>query len=83
MNRGARLRVVVALAGAVAALGTAAARDAGPAFTIGILRRDGIVVPFATFDGKEWRSDWPMPKEHVDVPIALAEHRRALVPGSL
>ena len=39
------------------------------AFLIGVLRRDGIIIPFASFDGKRWRTDWPEPKEKVDVPI--------------
>jgi hypothetical protein len=28
-------------------------------FTIGVLRRDGYVSPFAVFDGKRWSSPWP------------------------
>jgi len=39
------------------------------AFGIGILRRDGIVIPFADFDGKRWRANWPTAAEQVDVPV--------------
>ena len=28
-------------------------------FTIAVLRRDGIVSPFAVFDGKRWTTPWP------------------------
>ena len=64
---------LVALACAAAWFGaTAAARAPRPRFAIGVLRRDGIVIPFATFDGKDWRGDWPPPKKHVDVPITVA-----------
>ena len=40
-------------------------------FTLGILRRDALVVPIATYDGKRWDNDWPAPAANVDVPISL------------
>src|SRR5207253_3038803 len=40
-------------------------------FTVGVLRRDGIVVPFAAYDGKQWRNRWLTPGADVDVPIDL------------
>jgi hypothetical protein len=43
---------------------------AGP-FTIGLLRRDSVVTPFATFDGKAWTSPWPADLESLSVPISL------------
>jgi hypothetical protein len=43
-----------------------------PAFGVGILRRDGIVIPFASFDGKRWRNAWPAPQLDLTVPINLA-----------
>jgi hypothetical protein len=42
------------------------------AFTVGVLRRDALIIPFAGFDGKKWRADWPEPRVDVDVPIDLA-----------
>ncbi len=49
-----------------------AAAPAADRFTLGILRRDGIVTPFATFDGKHWSNAWPKPLRHVDdVPVTL------------
>jgi hypothetical protein len=43
---------------------------AGP-FTIGLLRRDAVVTPFATFDGKAWTSPWPADLKSLSVPISL------------
>ncbi|HEV2179274.1 MAG TPA: hypothetical protein VGR59_03090 [Gemmatimonadaceae bacterium] len=73
MTRPRLARVVVTLACATVAFGmTAAARAPRARFVLGVLRRDGIVIPFATFDGKDWRTDWPAPRDHVDVPIDIA-----------
>jgi len=47
----------------------ALAEQPSAAFGIGILRRDGIVIPFADFDGKRWRANWPAAAEQVDVPV--------------
>jgi hypothetical protein len=40
-------------------------------FTIGLLRRDGIVTPFATFDGRNWTSPWPANVRPPEVPGSL------------
>lgn len=39
-------------------------------FVLSVLRRDGIVIPFATFDGRRWSERWPegLPSER---PISL------------
>jgi hypothetical protein len=42
------------------------------AFTIGILRNDGIVTPFAVFDGKDWTAPWPTTLRSIDLPIDIA-----------
>ena len=47
------------------------ASDATP-FTIGVLRNDGIVIPFAVFDGKDWVAPWPTVLRAVDLPIDVA-----------
>ncbi len=46
-------------------------------FTVGVLRRDALIVPFATYDGKHWNNHWPVPKDDADVPLSLPS-----VPGS-
>jgi len=43
----------------------------GDSFTIGALRRDGIVIPFAVFDGKRWSNNWPAPSPDPSIPINL------------
>jgi hypothetical protein len=40
-------------------------------FGAGVLRRDGIIIPFAAFDGKRWRNAWPMPALELTIPIDL------------
>jgi len=47
--------------------------DRGSRFSIGVLRRDGILVPFASFDGKRWNAPWPDSDENVTLPIALGD----------
>ena len=46
-------------------------------FVIGMLRRDGIVTPFAMFDGSRWRSRWPVDIRNQELPISLDD-----VPGN-
>ena len=41
-------------------------------FTVGVLRNDGIVIPFAVFDGKEWSAPWPTVLRSIDLPIDTA-----------
>jgi hypothetical protein len=60
---------------AVAAIGLGtvlwAADAASEAFTVGVLRRDGVIIPFAAFDGKRWSNAWPPPALNLTVPIGL------------
>lgn len=35
------------------------------------MRRDGVIVPFAAYDGKRWVTSWPAPKVDLDIPITL------------
>jgi hypothetical protein len=60
----------VAVVCAAAVLVGAAAPEG--AFGVGVLRRDGLVIPFATFDGKNWRNAWPSPAADPAVPINVA-----------
>ncbi len=47
-------------------------RSDGYMFSVAVLRRDGVIVPFATFDGNRWNNRWPA--EHAtDLPIALPD----------
>jgi hypothetical protein len=59
------------MAGVGAALQAADSGTPG-AFAVAVLRRDGIIVPFAAFDGKRWSSPWPPPAVDLTVPIGLS-----------
>ncbi len=62
----------LALAGGLLAVPLLAANDPR-AFTLGVLRRDGILVPFATYDGARWRNVWPQPRKQANVPISMRD----------
>jgi len=40
-------------------------------FHVGVMRRDGVLVPFAAFDGKRWRAEWRAPARDLWIPITL------------
>jgi len=42
-----------------------------PKFGVGILRRDGVIIPFATYDGR-WDSFWPLPEFNLTIPISVS-----------
>jgi hypothetical protein len=48
-----------------------AAEAPSNAFLVGALRRDGVIVPFAAFDGKHWSAPWPLPDVDRAIPINL------------
>jgi hypothetical protein len=41
-------------------------------FLLAVLRQDGVLVPFASYDGR-WRNTWPTPRASVDVPITFED----------
>src|SRR6185295_15420864 len=53
---GLRLAAALLLAALAAAGVTAADRQK---FTLAALRRDGVIIPFASFDGRAWNLYWP------------------------
>ena len=54
--------------------------ESRPPVTFAVLREDGILIPFATFDGK-WKNPWPKPAVEAEVPITLADVPKAWWPG--
>ena len=67
-----RPRIAVVAAGVAAAIAALhAAEPPEEKFAVGVLRRDGLAIPFATFDGKRWRKEWPEPRQNLDVPATL------------
>ena len=65
----ARCRITLLFACCLLAESLTAEQPAPSAFGIGVLRRDGIVVPFADFDGKRWHANWATAAQEVDVPV--------------
>ena len=57
----------------VLALGAAPGASDGSrsAFGVGVLRRDGVIIPFGAFDGKRWTNSWPQPALELTIPIGL------------
>lgn len=52
----------------------AQARDtSGASFTLAVLRRDGIVIPIASYGGGRWTNRWPAPGRKPDIPISLSD----------
>jgi hypothetical protein len=54
---------------------TAALLPAAPklTFSLGVLRRDGILIPFASFNGHDWSTPWPTSDTGVSLPIGLQD----------
>ena len=55
---------------AAALLTTSLSGDANPRFSLGVLRRDGMMLPFASYDGT-WSLEWPYAS--ATLPISLAD----------
>lgn len=43
----------------------------GATFTLAVLRRDGIVIPIASYSPGRWTNRWPTPGHRPDIPISL------------
>jgi hypothetical protein len=54
----------------VLAVAAPRADDKDPRFSLGVLRRDGVLLPFASYDGS-WSVEWPY--SLVNIPISLGE----------
>ena len=61
----------MAAGAAVMWFGTALWAAESGALTVGVLRRDGLILPFAAFDGRRWSNPWPAPALDLTVPIGL------------
>jgi len=47
--------------------------SAASKFAVAILRRDGVLIPFADFDGTRWGEHWPRPDGDVPaIPVTLS-----------
>jgi hypothetical protein len=57
---------------AAAACAVAAADLPKPHFTLGVLRADGLLIPFASYDG-DWSVPWPTSLRNLTLPISLRD----------
>jgi hypothetical protein len=73
MRRVLLLALSLGLMGAEWGLG---AGEDQKAFTLAVMRRDGVIVPFANYSGGNWSNRWPTPFVNADIPITLRD-----VPG--
>ena len=67
-----RLVLACVLALGMAPVLPAPAPETAP-FLMGVLRRDGFVLPFAAWDGKRWGTPWPADIRAQDLPIGLED----------
>lgn len=42
-------------------------------FTIAVVRRDGLMVPVASYDAGHWFNRWPLPAAERDVPLSMSD----------
>src|SRR6185436_13130777 len=68
MNRTARRLAAASLLTALAAAGVRGADR--QKFSLAALRRDGVMIPFASFDGRSWAVNWPDSDVAVPLPIS-------------
>src|SRR4051794_16116714 len=64
----------ISAAASLAALAPRPQEPSSPAprgVTIGVLRRDGFLTPFASYDNERWSSPWPDPSSVAALPFAL------------
>lgn len=69
-----RRGLVAACCVAAVALVSAAEKDGK--FTLAVLRRDGLMIPFATYNGRAWSVAWPG-SNNVPLPISLSDVPKA------
>jgi hypothetical protein len=43
----------------------------GESCTFAVLRRDGVVVPFASYEAGRWQNRWPDPGRRLDIPFSV------------
>lgn len=70
MSRTGRRLAAALLLATLAATVLAADR---PRFSLAVLRRDGVIIPFASFDGRSWGVHWPQSDVEVTLPISLSD----------
>jgi hypothetical protein len=65
------------IAGVLSAFAVALSAAPAQKFSVAVLRRDGVMIPFASYDGKEWSVPWPGTATNMPLPIALTDIPKA------
>jgi len=65
-----RSLAVIGVAAALLAALVAAPSSRSTPFSLAVVRADGVLLPFAHFDGK-WKDEWPPSSRKIEVPITL------------
>jgi len=47
------------------------APDNAQPFMLGVVRRDGVISPFAAFNGKHWSAPWPGTLRYLELPFSV------------
>jgi hypothetical protein len=71
MKRTIALLVGVVLPGGLILAQERSEERQSAAFALGVLRRDGMVLPFASYDGRNWQARWPADIRFHELPITL------------
>lgn len=72
LSRSRIARVCLAATIAASAAVVSSAQEKGK-FSLGVLRRDGFLLPFASFDGRSWQVTWPGTDISAALPISLGD----------
>jgi hypothetical protein len=64
--------VLAAVIAAAAALEASTSAQERAPFTVGVLRPDGALLPFAAWDGRRWDVPWPSDERHA-IPISVSD----------
>jgi hypothetical protein len=46
-------------------------------FSLAVLRRDGLLIPFASYNGRTWSVPWPGAEQGIPLPISLTDIPKA------
>ncbi len=65
--------MALAMAVATSTLAGGQQEAPSPPLTLAIVRRDAVLIPFATWTGKRWETAWPAPQKSSETPITLNE----------
>jgi hypothetical protein len=65
------LTAVLLFVGGSAVLAQPTGPPVSDRFSLAIVRRDGVMLPFARYDGDRWSTPWPTFLQYLDVPITL------------